>query len=310
MHNIAEFKSLDEYQKFRGDVEFWYPHIKYVTTKNNLPLQAQDDIHPGENPTYPVFISGEIVIKFFGCLNHYNAAFENERIAHETLILDKTILAPQIKAEGRLFDDNTWFYLISTKISGCPLSQQQLSQTDKNNLAYTVGQQLQKIHSLPTSSALQYHGWRDLDLVAAANRSILPKHLIAQIPEFIKDVEIDSRYFVNGDLVPQHIFIDNNKLSGIIDWGDATVFDKHYELGKLMDALDWDKDLLRMMLDGANWQITLNFPKQALSMALYRQAMGLVQHASFDVFYKLPHIYQLEEIKTLNELADILFGVK
>jgi len=45
------------------------------------------------------------------------------------------------------------------------------------------------------------------------------------------------------------------------------------------------------------------------SLALYRQAAGLTQHSSFDVFYKLPTIVSLDDVKTLNELAKILFEI-
>lgn len=310
MHHSIHFKNLEDYKNYRGDIDFWYPYMQHVADKHHLSLMPQNEIRPGENPTYPVFISGEIVFKFFGCFNHYTVAFENERAAHQVLILDTTILAPHIKAEGTVFDDDSWFYLVSTKISGAPLTSQNLSQADKSNLAYALGQQLQKIHRLPVPETLRYDFWHKLDLEAAAGKSILPKHLVLQIPEYMQDVEFDSPCFVNGDLVPQHIFVENKKLSGLIDWGDATIFDKHYELGKLMDSFDWNKDLLRVMLDGADWIVKSDFETQALSMSLYRQAMGLVQHTSFDVFYKLPALYPLEDIKTLAELAHVLFDVK
>src|SRR3990167_8937129 len=115
--------------------------------------------------------------------------------------------------------------------------------------------------------------------------------------------------FVNGDIVDTHVFIENGHLTGIIDWGDATVIDKHYELGKLLDTFDWDKGLLKTVLETSNWPVKKNFSKQSLGLALYRQAVGLTQHNSFDVFYKLPNLLPLEDIATLDDLADILFDV-
>jgi len=107
----------------------------------------------------------------------------------------------------------------------------------------------------------------------------------------------------------RHTKYQRAHLSGIIDWGDATVTDRHYELGKLLGMFGWDKRLLKTVLKTSDWPVKKNFSKQSLGLALYRQAVGLTQHNSFDVFYELPKLIPLNDIATLNELADILFGV-
>ncbi|MDE0658524.1 MAG: hypothetical protein OXI79_02630 [Gammaproteobacteria bacterium] len=48
---------------------------------------------------------------------------------------------------------------------------------------------------------------------------------------------------------------------------------------------------------------------RALTDAFHRQAVGLAQHRTMDVFYKVPGFVALEDIETLDELADALFGV-
>lgn len=50
-------------------------------------------------------------------------------------------------------------------------------------------------------------------------------------------------------------------------------------------------------------------PRQALSLALYRQAVGLAQHLTLDVFEPIAAMYPLQEIGTLDELATELFAV-
>ena len=151
--------------------------------------------------------------------------------------------------------------------------------------------------------------WPILNFQDAASKSILPAHLVAQVDGFIMKLDDFDKRFVNGDIVSNHVFINNGHLSGIIDWGDATVTGRHYELGKLMDTFDWDKNLLKIFLEASNWPVKQNFPKQALGLALYRQAVGLTQHNTFDVFYKLPNLINLENIDSLDELADKLFGL-
>lgn len=313
MQNTIIFANQREFEESRGNIDFWWPHIKKLLIKHDFPGAENKAISIcGDNPTYPVFLIGDIVVKFFGHTKSWQTAFNTESQAHETLIRDRTILAPQILAKGQLLTDpkTPWPYMISSRVNGQAWINANLTDEAKLTVAEEIGQQLKKIHSLTIDTRLQHdHTWSTLDLTAAAQKSILPTHLIEQVRSYISKLDGFDRCFVNGDIVTTHAFVENGHLSGIIDWGDATVTDRHYELGKLMDTFDWDKQLLRVMLEASNWPVTKNFAKQALGLTLYRQAVGLTQHSSFDVFYKLPDIYPLEDIATLDELANTLFEI-
>jgi len=313
MLNAPIFTSENEYCSYRADIDFWWPHIVNILEQHHLVgTDKRAAAKCGFNPTYPVFLIDDIVIKFFGHRHHWLSAFKTECVAHECLIQNNTILAPRILAKGQLFasSDAPWSYIISSKISGQSWLDKNLTYKEKNVVAAEIGQQLRKIHSLPPDIQLNHdHEWSKLNFRIAAEKSILPKHLIAQVDSFIAKLDDFDRCFVNGDIVNTHVFINNGHLSGIIDWGDATVTDRHYELGKLMDTFDWDKRLLETVLETSNWPVKKDFPKQSLGLALYRQAVGLTQHHSFDVFYKLPNLLPLEDIATLDELAITLFDV-
>ena len=311
--NSPVFTSENEYCSYRSHLDFWWPHIVNVLERHHLADGIKrSTAKSGFNSTYPVFLIDDMVVKFFGHRPYWQNAFHTEGAAHEYLLKDNTILAPRILANGQLFEntDSPWPYIISSKISGQSWLDTHLTDEEKNNVAAEIGQQLRKIHALPTDNRLKHdHEWSKLNFKNAVEKSVLPKHLIAQVDSFIANLDDFDRCFVNGDMVDMHVFIDNGRLSGIIDWGDATVTDRHYELGKLLDTFDWDKRLLKTVLDASNWPVKKNFSKQALGLALYRQAVGLTQHHSFDVFYKLPDLLSLKDIATLDELADILFSV-
>ncbi len=311
--NVLVFSSEDEYCSHRSDLDFWWPHIVNVLERHNLADAIKCSIAEcGFNSTYPVFLIDDIVIKFFGHRPYWLGAYNTECASHEYLLKDDTILAPRILARGQLFanTDTSWCYLISSRISGQAWLDTNLTYEEKNKIAEEIGQQLRKIHALPTDNRLKHtHEWSKLNFRSAAEKSVLPKHLIEQVDDFITKLYDFDICFVNGDMVDTHIFINNGHLSGIIDWGDATITDRHYELGKLFDTFDWDKRLLKTVLETSNWPVKKSFSKQSLGLALYRQAVGLTQHNSFDVFNKLPDLLPLEDIATLDELADILFGV-
>lgn len=308
--NIPIFASENEYCLHRSDLDFWWPHVVNVLERHNLSgAEKRSTATCGFNPTYPVFLIDDIVVKFFGYRPHWLNAFNTECAAHDYLEKDNTILAPRILAKGQLFP-GSWAYMVSSKVKGQSWLDAHLTYEEKNHVAAEIGQQLQKIHALPTDKHLQHdHNWSKLNFKKAAENSVLPKHLVAQVDNFIAKLDEFDRCFVNGDIVETHVFIDQGHLSGIIDWGDATVTDRHYELGKLLDTFDWDKKLLKTVLDTSNWPVKKNFARQSLGLALYRQAVGLTQHHTFDVFYKLPHLLSLSDIATLDELADVLFDV-
>jgi hygromycin-B 7''-O-kinase len=311
--DVPVFASENEYSSHQSDLDYWWPSIIKVLEKHNLPgANKRLSAECGFNPTYPVFLIDNVVVKFFGHRPQWLGAFNTECAAHEYLVKDNTILAPRILAKGKLFAnlDASWPYIISTKVSGKSWLNTNLTDEEKNKVAAEIGKQLRKIHKLPTDNQLKHdHNWSKLNFRLAAEKSILPRHLVAQVDDFLAKLDNFDRCFVNGDIVDTHVFIENGHLSGIIDWGDATITDRHYELGKLLDTFDWDKRLLKTVIETSNWPVKKNFSKQSLGLALYRQAVGLTQHNSFDVFYKLPNLLPLGDIATLDELANILFGV-
>lgn len=313
MLNVPTFTSENDYSSHRANIDFWWPHIVKILERHKLPGNDKREIAKcGFNPTYPVFLIDNIVIKFFGYRRNWLDVFKTECTAHEYLTNDNTILAPRILAKGHLFTDTDafWPYIIFSKMPGQSWLDTRLTHEEKNKLTAEIGHQLRKIHHLPTDKALRHDSqWSKLNFRMALEKSVLPKHLVPQVDSFIANLDDFDRCFVNGDIVDTHVFISNGHLSGIIDWGDATVTDRHYELGKLMDTFGWDKRLLKTVLDTSNWPIERNFSKQSLGLAIYRQAVGLTQHHSFDVFYKLPNLLPLKDIPTLDDLADILFAV-
>lgn len=119
-----------------------------------------------------------------------------------------------------------------------------------------------------------------------------------------------DRVVVHGDVVANHAYVANGRFSGIIDWGDALLTDRRHELIQLYrDLFACDKALLRAFLLASAWPVGADFPRQALGHALRRQAIGLSQHHSMDVFRPIAARFPLPEIATLDELAITLFAV-
>lgn len=306
------FDDIKSYRENKTNPNLWYPYIETIAKKKNLDIKGQKN-QAGFNATYPTFILGEYVFKFFGFRPKWREVYSFECKAQKILQQDQNIFAPNILACGDLFEDSEksdWSYIVFTKVEGKSLHHSELSHQEKLGLAAALGSQLAKVHKLKCNWKFNKVFWENLDLVEAAKKSVLPVHLTEQIEDFIKTLDPFDLVFVNSDIVENHIFHNHGKLTGIIDWGDAAYTDRHYELGKLhLSSFDMDKNLLKEFIKASNWPVSKNFAKQALGMALYRQAMGLRQHNSFDVFHKLPHLFSLNKIKTLEELSEELFSL-
>jgi hygromycin-B 7''-O-kinase len=170
--------------------------------------------------------------------------------------------------------------------------------------------QVKRVHALHPSGVATDAEWPDVDIVGAAERSSLPPHLVAQVEEYVSRLGPFDRVFVHGDLVAQHVFVQNGRLTGIIDWADAIVTDRHYELIQVFrDTFNCDKALFRVFLEASDWPIAPDFPTRTLGHALRRQAVMLAQHPTGDVFMPIAEQFPLQDIETLDDLATELFTV-
>ena len=120
-----------------------------------------------------------------------------------------------------------------------------------------------------------------------------------------------SSVFVHSDIFVRHPFVQDGRLTGIIDWGDAMSADPHVELGKIhLDLFEGDKRLLRALLDAYDWNVDADFPRRALAMALRRHAQIHGQHGpGGDVFYRVPELIAGKSVSSLDDLAYELFGI-
>ena len=272
-----------------------------------------DRVEAGTGGTFPTLVCGDAVVKLFGHMPFWPRAHDAELAAMRRVAEDPAILAPRLLFKGQLFGDRTspWPYLVTTRISGEHWGRGELSNHDKSAIAADLGRQVRRISSLAATSDMATPvTWSAPSLVEAARQSVLPPHLVAQIDDFVTGTDHGGTAFVHGDLMFRHIFVEDGRLSGIIDWGDAVVADRHYELAQIqLNLFDGDKALLRTFLDHSDWPVERDFARRALTQAFRRQAVGLAQHRTMDVFYKLPQLLPLEDIATLDELAVAVFGV-
>lgn len=305
------FSSTADYQARLDDAGFWFLYGAGVFKRHGI--EAPDGVVAGIGGTFPTLLSTDVAVKLFGHLPFWRTAYEAERAALRSVARDPCIAAPTVLAEGRLFDEPTapWPYLVTTRIPGMQLGDATLSTEQRSAVAAELGRQVRRIHALrPTQEVATLDSWPSPSLATAAHQTVLPQRLVAQVDGFVARAAPPDPVFVHGDLMFRHVFVEGGRFGGIIDWGDALVADRHYELAQIhLNLLAGDKTLLRTFLEHSNWPVEPAFAHQALAQAFQRQAVGLAQHRTMDVFYRVPDLVPLLDIETLDELADALFGV-
>jgi hypothetical protein len=304
------FDSIEDYRSRLGDAGFWLPYVAEVLRRHDLG-DGSGGIQAGYNPTYPTFLWGDVVVKLFGFSRSWRAGHAAESAALTMVATDPGISAPTLLAEGRLYaSDDPWPYLVTERMPGTAWRDAGLSGEQKSTVASELGAQVRRVHTLRPWGIVPHAEWSALDVAQAAARSSLPQHLVAQVPEFLSRLRTFDHVFVHGDLVAAHVFVTDGHLAGLIDWGDAMVIDRHYELIQIhRDLFDCDRSLLRSFLEGADWPVGEDFAHRALGLALHRQAVGLAQHHSMDVFEPVAARFPLQDIATLDDLATELFAV-
>ncbi|MDQ5875013.1 MAG: phosphotransferase [Actinomycetota bacterium] len=305
------FASIQEHASRLGDVDFWWPYVAAILERHDLTDTGREPV-AGFNATNPTFLYGDVVVKLFGYSRTWRASYAAERAAQALVATDPEIAAPSLLGDGRLYDDvdAPWPYLITTRMPGVAWWRAGLSTQQQLSVAAELGRQVRRVHALPPLSPATDANWPALNVAAAAEQSSLPPHLIAQIDDYLAQLQSFDRVFVHGDLVSTHAFVEHGRLTGIIDWGDAMVTDRHYELIQLhRDVFRCDKALLQVFLEASIWPVDKDFPRQAMGLALYRQAQGLAQHHTMDVFEPIAALFPLQEIGTLDDLATELFAV-
>ena len=307
------FATHRDYRERLFDAGFWQPFVASALDRHGLAIDRPPVA--GVGGTYPTFICGDVVVKLFGGPPAWRKAHAAEHAVLSALATDAQIAAPGLVAAGRLCDesDAPWPYLITTRVAGIPWGDARLSQAQRLAVAADLGAMIRRVHALPTDDLPTDTVWLGpgaRPVAAAAAQSSLPAYLVDQIDHFLAWREPFDPVFVHGDLMFRHVFVDRGRLTGVIDWGDAMATDRHYEFAKLhLDLFDGDKTLLRAFLDASDWPVTADFARRAMGQALIRQAHGISQHRTMDVFYKLPNFARAQHTGTLQDLAEALFGV-
>jgi aminoglycoside phosphotransferase len=285
-----------------GDAQYWGQYVLEVLHRERLPVTAIEEPFVG---SFPTFLVGDLVIKLFGRGFDGGDSWASERSMHEVLATWPDLPAPPLVAHGHLFDDPDrwrWPYLVTKRVRGEAVRDRALRGQTGRDIAERLGELVATLHNIePPDEVVDRALIARLRSDAPARLSTygLPAHLVEQVPTFLADAP-DPTTLVHADITADHLFHDGRSITGIIDWGDAIVADRWYELVPIaFDCFGSDLELLAAFLDGYGWAVDATFA---------RRVMQAVCEFQFNAISTISQLVDLQSVTSIDELADRLFG--
>jgi hypothetical protein len=302
------------------DLAFWRPYVELIAGTHGLP---GGEIAMGEPGTFPTFILGRSrVVKLFG------APFDGLRCcAVERAVADLlanaglAIPIPAVIAAGVLSRDPDWRYLVTAFIPGEPFAAAgpHLDAAARRDVAGALGRVMRPVHDLPIPPGTALGtGWSDWAAFVedqrrgAAERhrrwGSLPERLLAQVDGYVAGYRVPAALppsLVHADLHDHHLIGAAGgagwAIRGLIDWGDARLGDRFYELPALhLGLFHGDRAMLRAFLETYGWP-------DHRSDAFVRRAMTMTLLHEFNVLDGVGSLVDVDTIASLDDLADALW---
>lgn len=288
------------YGEHLGDAQYWGPYVQEVLHRHALP---RDEIEPPFVGTFPTFIVGDVVVKLFGESFDGERSSQVERAMHELLVTEPDVPVPALIASGALFETApAWPYLVTERVPGRAIRDVELDEALGEHVAAQRGAVVDRLHQLRPPDVVRQRdllGGLRADARDRLRRFGLPEHLVEQASDFLADAE-PAEILVHGDITADHVFVDGRGITALIDWGDALVADRGYELPAVyLDALRGDRRHLAAFLDAARWPFA-DLPRRGLQGILEFQ---------FNAITAISRSYDLPQVASLDELGRFLFTI-
>jgi hygromycin-B 7''-O-kinase len=198
------------------------------------------DFSQSDHGSTVVFLSERWCIKLHPPVADFPATERREAAALECVAGQMSIATPRIEARSEL---EGWPYIVMTRVRGVPIDMlwPELDTTARVALAAQLGAAIRSLHALdPAPLANVTEPWtkfrpaqraRCLDLERSEG---LPASRIAEVDAYLRRFDsLDDtgapRVVLHTELGPNHVLIDGDRVSGLIDFADAMVGDPEYD---------------------------------------------------------------------------------
>ena len=193
------------------------------------------------NGSTVVFLSEEHCIKLHPPFPGFTASHHREVAALECVASELPIPTPEVRGHGELAG---WRYFVSTRLRGQAIDAvwNDLDAAVRLDLATQLGEAIAAMHQLAASRvAALTEPWAEFRplqrgrcLDVEAEKGSMPDRL-AELDRFLRrtdaiDAPKSMSSLLHTEIGPSHVLVEDGRITGLIDFGDAMVGDPEYDL--------------------------------------------------------------------------------
>lgn len=290
---LEEIKDWDSWGKVFQHIPSFEKLINKIFEKEGLACKEISNLTAGSNAVFKV---DNLVVKIFAPVESgvntevdYNYEIDGMKRA-----MRLGINIPKVMATSFIQDKYLFRYIIMNYIEGKEAKDilKNYSGSEKLEFVRQLKENLNKMNTVSEEIHLDFdvkervlrnHRWNEL-----------PKEVVFQIKELVRNYDISNKVYVHGDLTGDNVMISSEGKLYIIDFADSRIAPSEYEFPPILfDLLDFDKIMIKEFIGGQNIE---SFVKKCF--------YGILIHEFGIYFVKL--ICERIIGKKISELTNIL----
>lgn len=263
-----------------------------------------------------VFLSEEHCIKLHPPFPGFVASHHREVAALECTAGTLPIATPELRAHGEL---GSWRYFVASRLPGQSIDTvwKDLDAAVRLDLGMQLGEAIRVLHLLEASSVSERtQPWAEFRaeqrarcLHVEAEKDLMPDRL-AELDRFLRrtdgmDTEPARASLLHTEIGPSHVLVEDGRITGLIDFGDAMVGDPEYDLAAVgLFVTRGDRAAFRTF--------GLGYGLDAAALADPERTSRLLRHGVLHRYGTLAwYLAVLEPPRgSLEDLAEFWFGVE
>jgi hygromycin-B 7''-O-kinase len=257
--------TLDAYGAYRQDVAGWLPHLTELARRHGLgdaltPILSGSNLIASAGPA--------VILKVYAPPFATDFAIERAglKAAHGRL----GVPVPEILDEGV---HHGWPYLVLRRLPGVMMQTawKDIPPTERIRLAEQLGAVVRALHALPLEGLEPLRiDWpafvrrQAAESMAVQRAAGLSEAWLEQLPDYLRHAEAEANrgfepVLLHADLTDHNLLVVEQdgrwSLSGVLDFADATIGPREYELmAACMGGLDAESGLQRPFLLAAGFE--------------------------------------------------------
>ncbi len=286
-------------EEFRLQPARWQAAIIETCARHAIPADRVRPFSDGSNLIAAV--DDRCVVKIFPPFHRHQWESEYRVLGALNGLL--TFPIPELIAAGERTDG--WFYVALSLVPGVSLEDvwTTLKLSEKSVLLEQIGNMMAEVHAVPVPSQLESLQPRWADFLAGQIRGVKERHRKHDMPAWFMDGLEDfvqqalpllpfapESVILTGEYTPFNLLVMNTsgvwRISGMIDFGDAMIGYREYDLlGPGLFLCEGKRELLRCLFRGYGYsdeQIDLDLRRRLMLLAV------LHRYSNFPVQVRIP----------------------